>query len=226
MLRLDFDTAVKILNTELKKKKPAQFSSSWILENVPQVYRYTYKNLRTENEDIDWDRVTSSLDRKFQKRWVRYRCKKMKLYERQSEVDAVLSKLRDKLYVLLSPNDEKERRLQHRTIISLVRVGQKGNTLAQEEVIKWVTFITNDWMDKYPQIRRWKGYEDEIPNKIRTCIRLYRYTGSFIGYLFRTLEYSAFGKPPLVSLDDTMFGEKGRYLHEYVSMDESWRIYK
>jgi hypothetical protein len=72
---------------------------------------------------------------------------------------------------------------------------------------------------------RWKGYTDEIEDKIKNCIRLYRYTGSFLGYLFKTLEYSARGKPPLVSLNDLMFdGSKTR--EEFAVVQEDWEIYK
>ena len=72
---------------------------------------------------------------------------------------------------------------------------------------------------------RWKGYTDEIEDKIKNCIRLYRDTGSFLGYLFKTLEYSARGKPPLVSLNDLMFdGSKTR--EEFAVVQEDWEIYK
>jgi len=59
----------------------------------------------------------------------------------------------------------------------------------------------------------------DIERKIKGCIRCYRYTGSFLGYLFRTLEYSARGKPPLVSLDDKILdGAKTRI--EYVTTED------
>jgi hypothetical protein len=92
-----------------------------------------------------------------------------------------------------------------------VRVAQRGNILAQKEAVKWVTYIVDDWIEKYWQICRWKGYTDEIEEKIEGCVRRYRYTGSFIGYLFKTLEYSARGKPPQYSLDDSVLdGAKTR----------------
>lgn len=110
-------------------------------------------------------------------------------------------------------------------LISLVRIGQKGNICTQQELIKWVTYITDDWIDRYPKLYRWKGYEDEVIDKIKTCIRLYRYTGTFLGYLYKTLEYSALGKPPLCSLNDKMFnGEKT--LEEFAIVQEDWRMYK
>jgi len=165
------------------------------------------------------------LPRPFQKRWIKYKKKNVKLYERQSEVDIILIKYKDKLYTFFTPANKRDKKIQHRMIISLVRIGQKGNICAQQELIKWITFITDDWIDRYPQMYRWKGYTDEVKDKIKNCIRLYRYTGSFLGYLFKTLEYSARGKPPLVSLNDLMFdGSKTR--EEFAVVQEDWKIYK
>jgi len=208
---MTFRRHIKILNGVLLEKQPSSFNPSWVVQNTPNTYQYFRKNVRTENNHIDWDKVTSSLKRIFQKRWIRYRYKQAKPYERQSEVDVILNKYKDKLYTFLCPSDEKDKKIQQTMLISLVRIGQKGNICAREEVVKWVTYVTDDWIDRYPQMYRWKGYTDEVPDKIRGCIRCYRYTGSFLGYLFRTLEYSVRGKPPMYSLDDKIFdGSKTR----------------
>ena len=215
------DLAIRRLNQLLEERQPKQFSCTWIVNNAPSIYQYIWKYVRTENGDVDWDRVTSSLDRTFQRRWVRYRRKQVPQYERQSEVNVILEKNKKRLYALISPATPRDKSTQHRILISLVRIGQKGNVCAQEEVIKWVTFITDDWIDRYPVMFRWRGYTDEIGDKIKHCIRCYRYTGSFLGYLFKTLEYSARGKPPLVSLDDTVLGGAKR-LSEYAIVEEGW----
>ena len=44
-----------------------------------------------------------------------------------------------------------------------------------------------------------KGYDDMIQERIEGCIRRYRYSGSFIGYLFKTLEYAGRGLRPIVA---------------------------
>lgn len=208
---MDFNDHIKIFNELLLKKQPSNFSPSWICTNNPKSYRYFRKNITTETGSIDWDKITSSLDRSFQNKWVRYRYKQSKPYEKQSEVDLVLTKYKDKLYMFICILKKEDRIFQDRMIVSLVRLGQRGNILAQQEVVKWVSYIVDDWIDRYPQIHKWKGYRDEVDGKIKSCIRCYRYTGSFLGYLFRTLEYSARGKPPICSLDDKMFdGDKTR----------------
>jgi hypothetical protein len=124
------------------------------------------------------------------------------LYEKQDEVDVILTRYKDRLYTFICSSTKEDKMMQNRMLVSLVRIGQRGNISAQQEVIKWVTYIVDDWIDKYPQIYKWRGYKDEVDERIKGCIRCYRYTGSFLGYLFRTLEFSARGKPPICSLDD------------------------
>ncbi|MFA6227450.1 MAG: hypothetical protein WC631_03165 [Candidatus Paceibacterota bacterium] len=203
---MHFHTAIKILSQSLKEKQPKEFSPSWILASTPNVYRHIQKNVRTENNSIDWDRVTSHLHRYLQKRWIRYRRKQAKPYDNQDEVDRILNKYKDKLYTFMSPQHEKDRHIRDRIIVALVRISQKGNALAQRELISWIRYIVDDWIDKYPQIWRWRGYSDPIEEKIEGCILRYRYTGSFLGYLFKTLEYSSKGLRPLCSLDDPILG--------------------
>ena len=105
--------------------------------------------------------------------------------------------------------DGNDKEICNRMTVALVRLAQRGNTCARDELVMWVTYVVNDWIDKYPQIYRWKGYPDEVTDKIVGCVLRYKYTGSFLGYLFKTLEYSARGKPPIVSFDDP-FGESGK----------------
>lgn len=209
----------------METKNPETFTSSWIFYQSQLLYLFFSKNFRTENGNIDWDSITEKLHKRHQKKWLRHRSKKIRSYEKQEEVDKILFRYRDKLYTFIVQANKRDKKIQHKMLISLVRVGQKGNVCAQQELIKWVTYITDDWIDRYPKLYRWKGYEDEVIDKIKTCIRLYRYTGTFLGYLYKTLEYSALGKPPLCSLNDKMFdGEKT--LEEFAILQEDWQIYK
>ncbi|MCB9810687.1 MAG: hypothetical protein H6779_02565 [Candidatus Nomurabacteria bacterium] len=216
---MDLKGAILQISIELEKHQPETFSSTWIYTYAPQAYRYAFKNVRLDTGGIDWDVITGKLDRTYQKRWTRYRYKQAKQYARQSEVDLILKRYRNRLYTFIAQASDEDKKIQDRMIILLVRLSQKGNVLAQAELIKWVTYITNDWLDQYPQMYRWKGYEDEVPDKIKACIRCYRYTGSFLGYLFKTLEYSARGKPPRVSLDDKIFDGNATRI-EYAKVDD------
>jgi len=218
---MTFTKAVKNLNKILKKKNPKTFNSSWIFKNARPVYNFICMNHRTENGDIDWDMVTSKLNRRFQKRWIRYKRKYVKLYENQIEVDLINNKYKNHLYTFMSSINERDRLIRNRIIVAFVRIAQKGNILAEREAITWITYTVDDWTERHWQIKRWKGYTDEIEDKIRGCIRRYRYTGSFLGYLFKTLEYSARGIAPLqkYSLDDPVFdGDETRI--NYVIHDQ------
>lgn len=202
---MDFDQTIQTINKLLAKKKPESFNSSWILKHVPRCYRFIHRNVRTETDVIDWDKVTYALEWKYQRRWAPGRLKKNPLpYENPVEVEVITNKYRDKLYVFIAPQDLADRRVRDIISISLVRLAQNGNLSARQEVIKLVTYTINDWIEKYYFLTRWQGYEEEIQKQLEGCIRRYRYTGSFLNYVFRTLEYAGRGIRPFYaySLDE------------------------
>lgn len=201
---MNLGCVAKDLNKAIREEQPQKISSSWIFQYTPHVYRYIQKNVRTETNEIDWDTVTSLLDREFQKRWVRYRRKVVKPYENHEEVAIVLNKYKDRLYTFITALDEKDFASRDKILISLVRLSQKGNALAQRELIGLLTYTVDDWIERYYYLRKWQGYTDDVQDKIRGCIRCYKYTGSFLGYLYKTLEYSGRGIVPIqkYSLDD------------------------
>lgn len=194
---MDFDQIIKILNQVLSEKQPERFNSSWILRHVPICYRFIRKHTRTELNKIDWDKVTYAIEWKFQRRWAPDKLRKnTKKYENNSEVEIILNKYRHKLYVFLSPAGMDDRRVRDVISISLVRLAQSGNILAKKEIMKLATYTINDWVEKYYFLNRWQGYNEEIQDKLEGCIRRYRYTGSFMNYVFRTLEYAGRGIRP------------------------------
>lgn len=190
---MDFDDAVKIINKLLKEKRPDTFNSSWILKNAPNVYRYIQKNIRSDVGGIDWDRFTRSLDRRIQKKWRPRSRNKIKRYRAKAEVEVVFKKYKDKLYVFLAPRNREDEYIRDSISIALVRIAQKGNLLAREEIIKLIRFTIDEWIESRPTLSSWEGYEFMIPHRIETCIRRYRYSGTFIGYLLKTFEYSGRG---------------------------------
>jgi hypothetical protein len=229
---MDFDETISILNGLLTHEAPAKFNSSWILKRAPQCYRFIQKNVRTDADRIDWDKVTFALARKFQRRWTPMRKPNSSApYEDLSEVNAVLHRYPDKLYVFLAPSDLNDRRIRNIIIISLVRLAQYGNLLAKKEAIKLVRYTVDNWIDRYRFISRWEGYDEKIQKCLERCIRCYRYTGSFLNYVFRTLQYAGRGLKPLYAFslhDPVAFGsEKCRIDNVYrdVETDEI-RIHK
>lgn len=214
-----FNQTIRSLNKLLSEKQPARINSSWISKNAPRIYRFIWKNVRNEIGDINWDKVTSSLKRKYQKRWThRYlRTKRqwesLPFYEDQNEVDAIREKYQNKLYTFLAPADYDDKIIRDAISIAFVRIAQKGNLIAIKEIIALLRYTVDLWIEYCPKLFSWKGYESEIEEQLEACIRRYRFTGSFIVYLFKTLEYRGKGLrfTYSYSLDEQMLlGEKRR----------------
>lgn len=190
---MDFNCAINIINKLLKKKSPDTFNSSWIQKHAPEVYRFIQRNVRSDIGNIDWDRVTLALDRRFQRKWKPSKRNIKRSYRKKSEVRMIFQKYHDKQYVFISPKDRDDEGIRDRISIALVRIAQRGNVLAKDEITKQVMFIIHDWIESRPTLSSWEGHEALIPGRIEACIRCYRYSGTFIGYLRKTLEYAGRG---------------------------------
>jgi hypothetical protein len=197
---MDFDGIIQAINDILSTEHPETFSSSWIAKRAPRCYRYILKNVRTDFGTLDWDRVTRALEWKFQRRWTpRRRSHSFVRYRNHGEVKIILEKHRTKLYVFISPQDRADVRTGDLISIMLVRLAQRGNESAQQELMKLLGFTIDDWMDRYWFLSRWRGYEAEIRMQVERCICRYRYSGSFLHYLFRTLEYAGRRIRPVIA---------------------------
>lgn len=196
---MDFNYAVNTINELLKEKRPDTFNSSWIRKYAPHVYRFVQKNVRAEIGGIDWDRFTRALDRKFQRKWIVSSRNRGKSYRKKAEVGTILQKYHGKLYTFITTGDKNDKDMRDIISIALVRIAQRGNVIAKEEIIKLVRFTIDEWVERNPKISSWKGYEPLIQKRIESCICRYRYSGSFLGYLFRTLEYEGRGLRPIIA---------------------------
>jgi hypothetical protein len=195
---------VAMLNKLLVRNSPQTFNSTWILKRAPGCYSVIRKHIRTEVGGIDWDKITYALEPKYQRLWTPRQNRESKPYRDRREVGLILNKYRDKLYVFVAPIDATDLQVKDKIAIALVRVAQAGNVLARAELVELVRFTIDGWLDSYPYLSRWRGREDEVREQLDGCIRRYRYSGSFLGYVFRTLEYAARGIRSLYacSLDD------------------------
>lgn len=118
---MDFKAVAAQLNAVVSRQRPEVLTPSWIFKNAPACYRFIQKNIRTEWNAIDWDQVTSVLDWKYQRRWMPQRIpKRLRPYGNRSEVDAILNRYRDRLYVFLVPADGADRNLRDIFSIRLV----------------------------------------------------------------------------------------------------------
>ena len=128
-------------------------------------------------------------------------------------MNLVLKKHKNKLYTFISPQNPEDRKIRNAITVALVRISQKGNLSAKKEIISLLRFMVDYWIESFPNLHSWKGYESELNDQLETCIRRYRFTGSFTTYLFRCLEYRGRGLRPLYahSLDEqTFIGDKRR----------------
>lgn len=209
---MNFNQAVKNLNRSLSKKQPLTFNHYWVKNRVRKSYNYIVKHVKTELGETDWDKVVSRLDRGLQKKWMkdlRRRNNKISTYEDEVEVAKIIKKYQNKLYTFISQADAEDRLVCDWISIRLVRLAQKGNLAAKRKVILLVSHLVSQWVEDF-KLPRWKGYDDLIYKNIESCIRRFRYAGSFLGYLYRTLEYSGRGLKPLeaFSLNGKITGGK------------------
>jgi hypothetical protein len=75
-----------------------------------------------------------------------------------------------------------------------------------------IGYAVDSWIEQHEFLSRWRGYDEEVREQIEGCILRYRYTGSFIRYVYKTLEYAARGMRPLFaySLDEPLTHGKER----------------
>jgi len=196
---MDFEGVFAMLNELLSRKQPATFSSSWVLKHAPKCYRFIQREIRTDFGEIDWDRVTRALDFAHQRRWQprrKWRKRNPEPYADAAEVTVVLSAYRADLYVFLAAATTHERQLRDIIGVALVRLAQRGNQLARAELMTLLRYTIDDWIDNDQMLSRWRGFEDGLREQVEGCIRRYRYSGSFLRYLRRTLECAARGLRP------------------------------
>lgn len=72
-------------------------------------------------------------------------------------------------------------------IITLVRIAQKGNIVAKEEIIKLVRFTVDDLIEGHPRISSWNGYESLIQSVLRAIYAAIAIQDRFLGTYTRHL---------------------------------------
>ena len=202
---MNLDQAIKNLNRSLAKRQPLTFNRSWVKNCVRKSYDYIAENIQTEFDETDWDMIVRRLDYNHQKLWLKgvKAKKKIEQYENQGEVEIILNKYKDRLYTFLIQENKQDKLDCDLISIKLVRTAQKGNLLARQKAMVLTKQLVNYWID-HRNLNHWRGYNDKIEEHIERCIRRYRYSGSFLIYLYRTLEYAGRGLRPLeaFSLDE------------------------
>lgn len=71
--------------------------------------------------------------------------------------------------------------------------------MAKQKIMELLQPAVDEWLERPGFMSRWRGNREKVQEVINGCIRRYRYTGSFLKYLHRTLQYAARGLQPLYS---------------------------
>jgi len=199
------EQSIKNINRSLNKKQPEKFNSQWIKNRCRISYEFIINNVKNEFGESDWDLIISRLERHNQKLWM----KRMKrelcdCYSNKTELNIILNKNRNKLYTFIAQNNKEDKAICDWISIKLVRLSQKGNIEAKEKITSLTKYLVEQWIEYDKSLSSWKGYNDLVFDHINACIRRFRYAGSFLGYLHRTLQYAGLGLTPLekFSLDE------------------------
>lgn len=216
---MNFEKAVRNINRSLNKKQPERFNPQWIKNRCRVSYEFIVKNIKTEFGEPDWDLIVSKLERYNQKLWMRkVKRTDIELYKDKEELNIILNYYKNKLYTFLEQADSDDRIICDWISIKLVRLSQKGNLLAKKKVVSLLECLVDQWIEFDKSLFSWKGYNELKIEHIEACIRRFRYAGSFLGYLHRTLQYAGLGLVPLekFSLDDFSLVTEKRIIETFI----------
>jgi hypothetical protein len=219
---MNLEKAICYINRSINKKQPKSFDDKWIKYRCKISHQFIVDNIKTEFGEPDWDLVVSKLERCNQKIWMKGIKRAInEPYKDQLELDIILEKYKDKLYTFLAQQNKEDKNICDLIGIKLVRLSQKGNILAENKAVTLCSYVVNQWLEYDQSLFNWKGYDELIFETTKSCIRRFRYAGSFLGYLYRTIEYSGRGLVPLekFSLDDFSIVTRKRLLENFINDD-------
>lgn len=219
---MNLEKAICYINRSINKKQPKSFNDKWIKYRCKISHQFIVDNVKTEFDETDWDLVISRLDKWNQKLWMKGIKRKInESYINEIELNIILDKYRDKLYTFLSQQNKEDKDICDLIGIKLVRLSQKGNILAGDKAVALCSYIVNEWLEHDRSLFNWKGYDELIFETTKACVRRFRYAGSFLGYLHRTIKYSGRGLAPLekFSLDDFSLVTGKRLLENFINDD-------
>ncbi len=219
---MNFEKAVRNINRSLNKKQSTSFNPQWIKNRCKISYQFIIESVKTELGEPDWDLVISRLERCNQVLWMKGAKKEsVEQYEDVKELNIVLEKYSNKLYTFLWQSSKGDKIVCDWISIRLVRIAQKGNVLAKEKIVSLSRGLMDQWIENDSSLANWKGYDELVHKHIEGCIERFRYTGSFLGYLYRTLEYSGRGLTPLekYSFDEFLLDSSRRRIDVFVGRE-------
>ena len=168
---MNLEKAIYNINKSINKKQPKSFDEKWIKYRCKISYQFIVINIKTEFDETDWDQVISKLERWNQKLWMKgIKRATNELYVNENELNIILDKYKDKFYTFLTQQNKEDKDVCDLISIKLVRLSQKGNSLATNRTIILLSYLTNQWLECNRSLFNWKGYDDLIIKTINACI--------------------------------------------------------
>jgi hypothetical protein len=185
-----FQDIMDRVNKELKDKDPDVISPQYFIKHLQADYLYFRRNILDTQGMIDWDRVLFSMDPQFQERWNRRavyeEVKPTNTYRDPDELNQFLETHKDKLFTIVEAGPA-ERESREEVIQGLVNLAKKWNELALEKAFEYSTFIVQSWILEKRLPFTLNDYKDEVDDRIKRSIYLYRNQGPYLTYLFVSL---------------------------------------
>lgn len=188
-------SALKELLLLLQERKPSKISSRSIKKMAPNLFDFLRLNFRDRKGYIDWPSIISNFDEEIRVRFVFPVLYKKNLpeevYENECEVKERLSVNMQFAYTFLHANRGEEFEKRNEICLSLIELAKKGNKSAENKLIEFMRFLSDEWAEKIPTFGAFKYYPDESEEIIRRCIYNYRNAGPFVGYVNASLAGAA-----------------------------------
>ena len=124
----------------------------------------------------------------------------------------MLKPFQEKLYIFITPADQDDKLLRDAVSIALVRLAQKGNLKAQQELVPLLRYMVDQWIELSPRLRKWKGYGDDVEDKIKKSISDFAKLNSSSAQLAKLHFKFAFS---LMGFIEEFAAEEGYYMPFY-----------
>ncbi len=215
MRSLSFKDCISITTSLLEKLKPKKISPGWLLKNDPSMYNRLSQTLpKKAGNKIDWQAFVGELPKEWQEKWTyidREFYKYIEKYSNEQEVIDTLAPYEDKLYTvpLYAQSKKDDREIADKIVSELSKLAIKGNDNARLMLEKDLKFVCGDWMEKYPELRKYQIALEKLDSVIQRCIYQNKQKGNFFGYLFSSLMLTQSSIPNIQELKDWTRKKKG-----------------
>ena len=204
----------------LEKEDPKSLSPKWIRNTSSNLYNRIVNNFCDRYGEVDWNKFKKAIPLLWRNRWIETSV--IEKYRNKEELDVVLSKYKDEMYVLFM-NGKKEMERGEEIWADLIKLAQKGNQDAYDVVSRIAGEVVDDYIknkedpdDSSLYLELDKDVKEKV---IDRCIRLYKpdIEGYFKNYLLKSIGFNIKKRGYKYSMDNKKDDETS--LHERLSDD-------